>query len=425
MKSRQFGAFCGLLKHLNRAYSGQLAVLFKACVAALVATALVASGQDRQGPNDFLTTETFTVNEGNIYFGFVDRGDGTLQGTRAMPYRLRNPIQAGDELQFAGHVVMRDARGIERVYYRMFHQPAGTEGFTNITRDLDLNPAHDQGQRRNLARPEVFISADDLIDHIGSEVEGCDILPNEAAGLGTLRPLMRTNVLQDLANIETLRDQDPSEWNIEIPALNNVSNVGDFNPDCLNFVEGEGSLGPWGQFIVSEMIGTNRGQTYHVDVDPREWFEVPAGYFGDACPNYNSLSTDRKLAVWVSAIAGLAMKESSCNEDAGAQGTNSWAEGLLQGPSNWGPSGSEIGRGKRNEGCNARESNLRNYEDALSCGLQILGDTLCGAYSINGAITCRPDRRQQRFFNGGGYFEPLRSSQALIREQVSRVRGCR
>lgn len=463
----------------------RLSTVFAVSAVVLFYTSSVVVGQEQRfGPNDFVVgNEVFTVNSGSIDYGYIARGQGAGVGREtALPMSLRNSlsISKGDQLQFVGHKVMLDRDGVPQVYYRVLHRPTGADEFKLVSQPKVKTKIDSKGVARSEFVPEssqhLFIKAEDLIRAVGDDVHGCEILPRNAirerfdANGELQRPRGRSynTISQNFADIEAIKNGILKDLEIQVPALNVGFGEDDYHKNCLNFISGENELGPWGEFIVSEIIGTNRGERYHTDVDPKFFFDVPEGYFGDACPNFNNMSTGQKLGAWVQIIATLAMKESTCTEDkVNGDGSDSPAEGLLQANDHWLPeyivlrNSKEIrlrdgrkplekdtllqtilGRKHRGPGCDAKTSEqgrwLLDYEDALSCGIQILGDIVCGGYSKNFGKrpVCQPETRPESFFGASKishqYFGPLKGTAAedkkkrqRIEQELSRVPGCR
>ncbi|MEO0335550.1 MAG: hypothetical protein AAF202_04115 [Pseudomonadota bacterium] len=398
-----------------------------------------------------MTREVFSINTGEITSGFVR---GSPEGVRpeAFEVSLEQPIEEGDEVKFGGHVVMQDADGIDQVYYRIFHSPAGISGFDPIEQEVSINPDATQGTSAGPESQELFIRAADLIRTVGDDVAGCEVLPRDALARqeeDRVRPRRRPRdtLAENLRDIAALRDGLLDDLDIQVPDISIGRTIENYDSLCRGFIAGENELGPWGELIVSEIIGENRGERYHSDVDPQYFFNVPSGYFGDSCPNFNSMTTGQKLGAWVTILTRLAQEESSCEEDAvNRRGTHTHAEGLFQGNANWetfvAPNGDRIlGRQNRGAGCDAETTErgrwLLDYEDAITCAIQGLGDVSCGGFSRNFGVrpVCRPQSRPQSFFGRSSisnqYYGPLkgtaphdRPKQRRIKAALRRVPGC-
>ena len=197
---------------------------------------------------------------------------------------------------------------------------------------------------------------------------------------------------------------------VEVPAL--TPGFKDQGADCTGFIEGQNQLGPYGKEVVSQIMGISHSPSKslvarsgenvelgHSDVPARLFLELPEGFFtGPAgrnlCPAFGSMSTAQKLGLWVWIFAALAHDESSCRENAyNRDGTHDEAEGLLQINASYYPSiddqGNPIyGREARGPGCFGEMDKkvngeplptvLMDYQDNIACGVQIMGNALCG-----------------------------------------------
>jgi hypothetical protein len=390
-----------------------------------------ALAQERLGPNDFITRDIYSINSGSIVRGFISNG---LTGSRELP--LSEALAPGDEVTFAGHTIMEDESGVQQVYYRVMRVAGGEN--RELSADMKVTDES--------LMPELFISASDLVTAIGDDVVGCDVLPRlpleqKYSNGDYLRPRRRpmNTLQQNLADIAALRDGLLDDLDIQVPDINDGYTIDSYNSGCRGFIAGENELGPWGELIVSEIIGENRGDKYHADVDPKYFFDVPEGYFGEACPNFNNMTTGQKLGAWVAILTRLAHEESSCDETkVNRNGTHTHAEGLFQGNANWrtfvAPNGSRIlGRQNRGPGCEAKTSEngrwLLDYEDAITCAIQGLGDVSCGGFSRNFGTrpVCRPQSRPGRFFGTSSvsnqYFGPLKGTAASDRPKQRRIQA--
>lgn len=102
-----------------------------------------------------------------------------------------------------------------------------------------------------------------------------------------------------------------------------------FNPTCKNFIKDDGSIGPWGQKMLSAMK--------EVDKDYGSNCFNGGIKFGQRCPGFQKLNKAEQDHVWVWLWASVAQAESSCQPDAQAEGIYNekhkrfnTADGLLQ-----------------------------------------------------------------------------------------------
>ncbi len=288
--------------------------------------------------------------------------------------------------------------------------------------------------------PMAWVNADNL-DIIMPE--NC----NTAADLfNRLRPGSYTNkVLDNFSQAADVMDIVKYLFKadgLDAPAL--TESFFEQGADCTGFIEdsdgdGVGSIGPLGKVVIQEIL-----EDGVADINSNDFFQLPKGFFGDACPKFHKMSLDRKLTFWVWTVAALAHDESTCVANRTAQGVNDVADGLLQMPRSWSSrviGGKKIlGREDLGPGCNSNESvkvynlygNLGGVsymgsgEKNLRCGVQVMGKILCGAYEGRGDVTtCDRENSPKTFFGSNSYWQKIRNQDKDVFEKMQEFPGCK
>jgi hypothetical protein len=160
--------------------------------------------------------------------------------------------------------------------------------------------------------------------------------------------------------------------------------------DCTDFIEDDGSLGPYGETIDSYISNSSASSRFLNDGIP---------HIQEACSNWSNLNYDEKRHFWVWTFAAIAWDESTCKPSArNPRGTNGVAIGLLQ---------LDEARGDRSwRGPNCRAQSVAAAHDNLRCGLDIMAELLLGPqgeYKGRGAIFIEGRRNTS-------YWQKLRTS---------------
>jgi hypothetical protein len=431
--NRQFRTFKKGRGHILEGPFRQLVCATAIALALFFQLDLDAQG-DTSGPRDFVGSTYSVIGDRPIRFGFASSITSHL-GEKILPYRLQHAIEPGGEFQLTGYEFhIRPGTNQQNIYYTVSYRSPGTDTFVPVTRDLD--PYRELGDPQNLQPTALLISAEDLIAVTGgqgpSPLTGCDQMPGEGYDYDAPLPSREASpALENLADIRELRDALLADMQVPVPALTEGFSLE--GADCSAFILGENELGPFGQSIVEEIMNigpdrevsrikqTSNGPVRlgHSDIPTEYFMDLPNEYFShngeNLCPNLGQMSSQEKLGLWVWIFASLAHDESTCQEVAlNRDGTHDDAEGLLQINSDYYPShnreGEPIyGREARGPGCfGATDAAvaghsildgttvLMDHEDNLACGVQVMGNTLCGSLFPTANPTPRDERSNLR-----------------------------
>lgn len=135
--------------------------------------------------------------------------------------------------------------------------------------------------------------------------------------------------------------------------------------DCDKFFDNNGNVGPWGNHLIKTITKLPAAELeksfYSNDIPDMDFI----------CPKFSEFSADLKLKFWVWTFASISWQESSCNEKVTAQGTNARAVGLLQ--------LEDTRQMRKSRGDNCNVASVRDANNNLACGVDILHQQLLGA----------------------------------------------
>lgn len=167
---------------------------------------------------------------------------------------------------------------------------------------------------------------------------------------------------------------------------------------CTNFISAdgdEGQYGPWGKDVIGYL--KEQGSDSIFMSDDLEGMSTGVS----ACPNWKKMSVQEREHFWVWVMASISHVESTCNPKArNGAGTNGVAVGLLQ--------MDERVSQRKWRGKNCGVSSVKDANENIRCGLDILGELLKGKrgeYKSNGELWGRKTNsywQHLRSADGGG-----------------------
>lgn len=171
--------------------------------------------------------------------------------------------------------------------------------------------------------------------------------------------LWNTPMVEETAVADGAEDDFSNEVAVFAEASNggfplNTGKLG-MAPKCQNFISQNGSLGPWGSFVVSTISPKTHPSLFKASSDMNK-----------VCPKFNKMNDSEKERFWVWLVAAVVNNESSCNEKVKVKGVaGATAAGLMQ-------------MHLKKEylyGCK-RGINSLSARDNLECGLTVLNNDI-------------------------------------------------
>lgn len=190
-----------------------------------------------------------------------------------------------------------------------------------------------------------------------------------------------------------------------VPKIDPDSNK-KWSPNCLEFVDELGQLGPYGQTIVSSL-----SEHLHPAMFDPENLSSAENY----CPNYSKFNSKQKKYFWVYALAAMSQKESTCRaKPPRKQGPNGLLAGILQ--LHYKKTHLYIdGEIKTTEGnyCKTPKGNsidAENPHKALACGITMLNEQV--------------EELKDLFVKSGSYWQVLMSGKKKTKKLLADFTPC-